>query len=101
MWNSQAFNIELFVNGKARAKIGLQKAAVEVSKSFERKRPAIFLDFMGLFFKFGKHRLPKQSLPDSFDLAIYQIGAHRCIIRLSEKMMSEKLFIKGRGDLGQ
>src|ERR1700736_2609012 len=101
MRDTQAFDVELFVDGKTRAKIGIEQAPVDFSKSFKRERPAVFLDFMDLFFKFGKHRLAKQGLPDILDLAINEVRAHLCVISPFQKMVGKKLFGEGRGDFSQ
>src|SRR6266481_2050980 len=101
MRNSQAFKIELVVDCKARAKIGVQKASVNIFENLKSERAAVFLDFVDLFFEFGKHGLTKKGLPDILDLAIDEIGAHLHFVGVFEEKVGQEFFVKGRCDLGK
>ena len=56
---------------------------------------------MGQLLEFREHRLAEQSAPKVIDLSVDQVGPHRTIRGLCEKVLGEEDLVEGRGHLGE
>ena len=93
--------VRLAIEHDPGAKIGLEEGVIFRFENVESQRVAAFFDGVDDFLEFGEHGLAEQSAANVIDLSIDQVGAHRLILRMFEKVVGEQLFIEGARDLGE
>ena len=99
MRDAQALQLQLRVDGEARAEVVVEQLAIGGAECIQRERLAGLLHLVGDFLELGEHGLPVDRAADVVDLAVDQIGAHLGVAGLLEQMMGEELLVEGRGDL--
>src|SRR5258708_20858287 len=101
MRDSEAIDAEFVVHYESGPEIGVEKVSVPPSKNIKRQWSTIFLNFVHLFLKLGKHRLAKEDLADVLDLRVDEVSRHQRLLGSVQKMVRKELFVKRRSHFGE
>jgi hypothetical protein len=101
MRDSEALDAEFVVYYESGPEIGVEKVSVHPSKNIKRQWSTIFLNFVHLFLKLGKHRLAKEDLADVLDLPVDEVSPHQRLLGSVQKMVRKELFVKCRSHFGE
>ena len=101
MGDAQALQLELGIDHDTLAEVGVEQPPVHRPEALQGQGGPGFLRLVRELFKLREHRLPEERSPEVIHLTVDQVGAHRAVLRLGEKMLCQEDLVEGRGHLGE